>query len=221
MIPCHPFRRSAVAFLSRASALVVLLAVGPLGCAQAQERPPVTPDEALDLPPAGFGTLRQDDVSLRLRTTTVLIQVVPLDERVIRLLSPDTYSSLHRLVESKADELNEAASRLGISTPSLFLVTFFGLEREARFNPDDLTVTSQNRLFRPAQTFPLSPLWSAQQLGQRETATAIYLFEDGIRTLDPFAIEYVGRRNDNWEQVLRTLERERASVIARAAAARP
>jgi hypothetical protein len=221
MIPRQPFHPSAVIFLSRASALVTLLALGALGCAQAQERPPVTPDEALDLPPAGYGTLRQDDVSLRLRTTTVLIQVVPLDERVIRLLSPDSYSPLHRLVESKADEMNAAASRLGISSPSLFLVTFFGLEREALFNPDDLTVTSQNRLFRPAQTFPLSPLWSAQQLGQRETATAIYLFDDGIRTLDPFTIEYAGRRNDNWDQVLRTLERERASVIARAAAARP
>ncbi len=202
------------------SVLAASLVLGPLGCAQAQERPPVAPDE-MDLPPAGYGTLRQDDVSLQLRTSTVQVQVVPLDERVIRLLATDTYNALHRLLESRADEVAEAASRLGISDPTLFLITFFGLERDARFNPDDLTVTSQNRLFRPAQTFPLSPLWSAQQLGQRETATAIYLFEDGIRTLDPFTVEYIGQRNDTWEQILRTLERERASVIARAAAGKP
>lgn len=220
MIQRLPMHRPIIAPWGRPFALTAALALGPLGCAQAQERPPVAPDD-LDLPPAGYGTLRQDDVSLRLRSTTVQIQVVPLDERITRLLAPDTYSSLHRLVESKADEVAEAANRLGISEPSLFLVTFFGLERDARFNPDDLTITSQNRLFRPAQTFPLSPLWSAQQLGQRETATAIYLFEDGIRTLDPFIVEYVGQRNANWEQILRTVERERASVIARAAAGKP
>lgn len=221
MIRCLPSRRPVMPVPSRADVLKVLLALVPLGCAQAQERPPAVPDEASDLPPAGYGTLRQDDVSLRLRTTAVQIQVVPLDERVIRLLAPDTYSSLHRLVQSKANDVTEVSNRLGISAPSLFLVTFFGLEQDARFNPDDLTVTSQNRLFRPAHTLPLSPLWSAQQLGQRETATAIYVFEDGIRTLDPFTIEYVGQRNDNWEQILRTLERERASVIARAAAGKP
>jgi hypothetical protein len=106
-----------------------------------------------------------------------------------------------------------------VREPTVFLVSFFGLERDARFNPDDLTITSQNRLFRPLQILPLSPMWGGQQLGQRETATALYIFEDGIRVLDPFVVDYVIVQNTSWEQILRVLDRERSSVLARAAAA--
>jgi hypothetical protein len=101
------------------------------------------------------------------------------------------------------------------------LVTFFGLQPDARFNPEDVTVTSQNRLFRPFQILPLSAMWGGQQLNQRETATAVYLFEDGIRILDPLTVQYGAASTDRWEQALRELERERASVLARAAQGNP
>jgi hypothetical protein len=185
------------------------------GCVLAQTDSTVARD---DLPPAGYGTLRQDDVSLRLRTPTLQVQVVPLDEHVIRLLATDTYQSLHRLVESKSADVSEAASRFGMSgPPTLFLVTFFGLQASARFDPEVITVESQNRLFRPVAVLPLSPRWSGQQLGQRETASAIYLFESGVRILDPLVLSYESARTDAWEQIIRTLERERTSVLARAA----
>lgn len=200
-------------------ALGLSVAGGAMGCARAQQETPVPAEQDASLPPAGFGTLRQEDVSLRLRSPVLQIQVVPLSEAVIRLLANDTYSSLHRLLESKRTEIEQAASRYGVREPTVFLVSFFGLERDARFNPDDLTITSQNRLFRPLQILPLSPLWGGQQLGQRETATALYVFEDGIRVLDPFVVDYVVAQNSDWEQILRVLDRERASVLARAAAA--
>jgi len=190
------------------------------GCARAQEPPPTVPAQDSDLPPAGYGTLRQEQVSLGLRTDRLQIQVVPLDERVIRLLAPDTYNSLHRLIESKSAEIEDAARRYGISTPTMFLVTFFGLQQEARFNPEDLTITSQNRLFRSLHILPLSPIWSGHQLSQRETATAVYLYDEGVSIFDPMTVEYVVIRNNNWEQILRVLDRERSSVLARAAADR-
>jgi hypothetical protein len=196
-------------------AAIILVGFHAPGCARAQEGGRLATMDDPSLPPSGYGTLRQEDVSIRLRTPSVQIQVVPLDEHVIRLLATDTYTSLHRLLESKATEIETVASRNGIRDPGVFLVTFFGLEQEARFNPDDLTIESQNRLFRPLATIPLSPLWSGQQLSQRETATALYVF-DGIRLTDPFTVEYVIARNNNWEQILRTLDRERASVLSRA-----
>jgi hypothetical protein len=204
--------------LAASSAAITLLATALAGCAQAQQDTTAIPEDAL--PPAGYGTLRQESVSLRLGTDVVQIQVVPLDERVIRLLATDTYTSLHRLAESKAELVEAAARRYGVRGPTLFLVTFFGLQAEARFTPEDLTVGSQNRLFRPLEILPLSPLWSGHQISQRETATAIYVYGDGIQVLDPFTVEYVGIRNDNWEQILRVLDGERASVLARAAADR-
>jgi len=197
------------------------MAVAVGGCARAQQRSDSVPAHDPDLPPAGYGTLRQEQVALSLGTDVLRIQIVPLDERVTRLLAQDTYTSLHRLVESKAQEITDAAQRFGVSRPIPFMVTFFGLQADARFNPEDLTVTSQNRLFRPFQILPLSPLWGGQQLNQRETAAAVYLFEDGIRILDPFTVQYGAARTDRWEQALRELERERASVLARAAQGNP
>jgi hypothetical protein len=206
-------------FLLRTSTFVVglCLSAGVWGCAGAQEERLAAAQDP-SLPPAGFGTLRQEDVSLRMKTQSLQIQVVPLNEAVIRLLATDTYTSLHRLVESKRADIETVANRYGIRDPTVFLVSFFGLTPQARFTPDDLTITSQNRLFRPLQILPLSPLWGGQQLNQRETATALYVYEDGIRVLDPFVVEYVVVQNANWEQILRVLDRERTSVLARAAA---
>lgn len=172
--------------------------------------------DTTDYPPAGYGTLRQESVSIGFRTTEFEIQVVPLDERVIRLLSPDTYRSLHRLKTTRAAQLDAIASRYGLQAPNVFLVRFFGLQPSVRFEPEFLTITSQNRLFRVLEIIPLSPLGSGRQLKQRETATAIYVFEDGIRTLDPMTVSYSVASTDAWGVLLRELERERAAVIARA-----
>jgi hypothetical protein len=149
-----------------------------------------------------------------------LIQIVPLNEGVIRLLSSDTYNSLRRLRESKQADIDEAARRFGLRQPQVFFVSFFALQGEARFVPDDLLMMGQNRMFRPLHIIPLSPLWSGHQLRQRETATALYVYDDGLRILDPFTVEYTTVRNDTWEQIVRLLNRERAAVLARAAAER-
>jgi hypothetical protein len=190
------------------------------GCASSGsisvEEPSGVVADTSDVPPAGYGTLRQEDVALRLRSGPLEIRVIPLDEHVIRLLAPDTYASLHRLRLDRMDAVAAAAQRYGLSAPTLFVVTFFGLQERTRFDPELLTITAQNRLFRPLEILPLSPLWSGRQLGQRETATAVYVFGDGIRVLDPFAVSYPDVTNRQWEQILRTLHRERASVLARA-----
>jgi hypothetical protein len=66
----------------------------------------------------------------------------------------------------------------------------------------------------------MSPSFGDRQVAQRETATAIYIYEDGLRLFDPFTIGYDGVSTDAWARILRTLERESAAVAVRAAAAR-
>ena len=171
---------------------------------------------AAGLPPAGYGTLRQEDVAVRLRTGTFLLRVLPLDERVTRLLAPDSYASLHKLQESLAGGIAEAAARAGVHQPVLMFVTFFGLQDRARFVPEDITITSRGRLFRPVAILPITPRWSEQQLSQRETASAVYAYEDGIALFDPFAVSYGGVTSTEWERALPALDRERAAVLARA-----
>jgi hypothetical protein len=179
-----------------------------------------TPPQAGDLPPIGYGTLGQEDISITLRSPDFSVVVIPLDERVIRLLRPDTYESMRKLRQSKDEEVAEVARTYGIRDPAIFFVSFFGRQQQVRFNPEALTITGQNRSFRPVSILANSRAFSDRQIRQRETATAIYVFEDGIRLADPFTLSYDGRSSNQWEVILRLLERERAAVDARAASAK-
>jgi hypothetical protein len=171
---------------------------------------------AQDTLPAGYGTLKRDDIVVRFATDQIEIQVLPLAESVIRLLAPDTYRSLEGLLKSKAKEIQDAAQRAGVARPALVMVTFFGVVPQARFSPEDLNITSQGSLFRPVAIVPLSPRWSSYQLDAREQAVAIYLFEEGISFREGLTVSYQGLSNDSWTGVLPRLDRERARVRARA-----
>ena len=171
---------------------------------------------AQDTVPAGYGTLRRDDIVARFSTGSLEIQVLPLDEQVIRLLAPDTYRSLAQLVRSRAADVASAAGRGATDNPTLVMVTFLGVVPGARFNPEDLNITSRGRLFRPIGVVPLSPTWSANQLDARQQAAAIYLFEPGISVREELTVSYQGLSSDAWTRSLRLLDQERARVRARA-----
>ncbi len=171
---------------------------------------------AQDTVPPGYGTLRRDDVVMRMATGTVEVQVLPLDEQVIRLLAPDTYRSLAQLVQSRAAEIADAATRGSTPNPTLVMVTFLGVVGEARFNPEDLNITSRGRLFRPVGIVPLSPTWSSFQLDARQQAAAIYLFAPGISVREQLTVTYQGQSSEAWTRSLRLLDQERARVKARA-----
>lgn len=171
---------------------------------------------AQDSLPAGYGTLKRDDIAVRFATDQIEIQVLPLEESVIRLLAPDTERSLTQLVKSKQADVDSAARRAGVRRPTLVLVTFLGVVPLARFTPEDLNITSRGRLFRPVGTVPLSPTWSTQQLEARQQAVAVYLFEEGISFREALTVTYQGLTNDAWTRSVSVLERERARVIVRA-----
>jgi len=203
---------------------VLLAACTMIGCAAratSAQQAPVPADSTQDLPPAGYGTLHQDAVALKLATDGVQVRVLPLDERVIRLLAPDSYESLRRLTAGHSREIDSAAAQNGIHRPRVFLVTFFGVGPGAPFSPEDVGITSQNQFFRPLAILPLSASWSELRLTQRETASAIYLFEDGVTLSQPLTLSYGAASSDQWESTLRTLERERARVYSRARGGSP
>jgi hypothetical protein len=171
---------------------------------------------AQDTVPAGYGTLRRDDIVARFSTGTLEIQVLPLDEQVIRLLAPDTYRSLAQLVRSRTTDIAAAASLGATQNPTLVMVTFLGVVAGARFTPEELNITSRGRLFRPIGIVPLSPTWSAYQLDARQQAAAIYLFDPGISLREELTVSYQGLSSDAWTHSVRLLDRERARVRARA-----
>jgi hypothetical protein len=183
--------------------------------------PPAAAQQPLDqVPPAGFGTLRLDDIAMLFETGDLRIRVLPLDERVIRLLSPDSYASMSGLKRVKAAEVAEAARRYGIADPALFSVSFYGLRERVPFQPEELTLQSRGRFFRPLGFVPLSPDWGERQLSQRGTAVAIVLYEPGMALFEEdLAVSYQGAATRSWGAVAKVLERERSAVWARAAAA--
>lgn len=169
------------------------------------------------LPPAGFGTLKQEDIAIQMEPPGMVIRVLPLSEQVTRLLSPDAYAALHRLRESWGPAIDTAARRRAISDPTVLLVSFFGVQDRVPFSPDDFSITSRNQLFRPAAILPLSPGWSAGLLKQRATMSALYVFEP-VPVLEDFSVSYGGSTSNQWETTIRVLYQERAQVVARAAA---
>jgi hypothetical protein len=166
--------------------------------------------------PPGFGTLSQNDLALRVRNDELEIRFIPLDHRVTRLLAPDAFQSILGLVESNRRGIDSVASRSGVSQPGLALVSFFGLRPDVRFDAQRLTLLIRNRIFQPLGTIPLTPRFTSGQLGVRDQASAIYVFEETIPVDDSFTLSYGALNSDDWQTKQSTLERERARVSARA-----
>jgi hypothetical protein len=176
----------------------------------------VTDTARTGLIPPGFGTLRQDEIAIRLQPPGLVVRAIPLDEALIRLLTPDSYRTLHDLRMSTAGRLAGVAQRLGGRAVEPWLVSFFGVEPDVRFSPMDLIVTSAGRDFRPLEVVPLSAGFGEQRLRQRETQTAVFVFEADIDVDQPLSLTFMNERSDVWEHVLPRIERERALVRARA-----
>jgi hypothetical protein len=168
-----------------------------------------------DTLPTGFGSLRRDDIVLRFTTGQVQLQILPIDEQVIRLLAPDTYRSLAQLIESRRADIADAAQRAGLSSHSLVLVTFYALVPGARFTPDDVQIQTGGRQLRPQGIVPLSPTWNTLQLDQKQQAVAIYLYAGGISWFEDLSASYQGPAG-SWSRSVRLLQQERARVQARA-----
>lgn len=188
------------------------------GCASApadagaQAQPTGGAAQQPSLIPAGLGTLRQDEVTVQIRSGALLIKATPLDEGVIRLLAPDTYDRLHALADSRRAE---AARQANAETPELFLVSFFSYQPDVAFQPEDLQITYQGRIMRAAAILPVTGGFGRQRLAQQESQSAIYAFDERIDYAQPFVVRYGFDQSDEWLRILPKLEVERAKVRAR------
>ncbi len=201
---CSPYSISA--------GLIALLAACVPAAAHAQSG---------DLPPAGYGTLRQDQVGVRLVTNALAVRVIPLDERVIRLLAVDAYQSLHAMTAAKSRAIDSTARSVGRDSASLFMVTWYGLQPQTQFSPDQLYITSQGREYRPLGIIPLTNGFSEARLDQRMQALGIYVYEPGIDVMRTFTVAYQDSTSDAWTQSLQLLDAERNRARSRAQAAQP
>ena len=200
----------------------LLVALAVAACApgsRAQTPPPDAGVQDGTLPPAGFGTLSQNDVAVLLRDEQVELRFLPLDERVIRLLAPDAYQALSALVRQHQGAIDSIASQRGLTTPGLALVTFYGRVPQARFDPQLVSLLVRGHPIFPLGMVPLGPEFSSRELGVRGTARAIYVFVEIVPVIEPFTLAYGTKQSAAWERTIQTLSRERGRAIQRAQAA--
>jgi len=204
--------------VSRPARFVALVLTAVLaGCAAAPPPAPARSPDAEELVPAGFGTLRQENVTLTIRSGSLLIKVTPLEEWVIRLTAPDTH---RRLGELSAQHRPVVEERTRTRGPRLFLVSFFASVPDTPFHPDDLQLVNRGRTYRPLLVRGITSGWGIQRLGSQETQTAVYAFDPGVDLRLDLGVEYGEARSGEWSRILEALEAERARVRARAARGR-
>lgn len=177
----------------------------------------VSRDSSRLLVPAGYGSLRQEDIAIRVSRGGLQVQAIPLDETVIRVLSPDSYRALREQVTSRKAALDSLARRTGLGGFSVWLVRFHGLEQgETRFSPMEFIVTSVGRDFRPIDVLPVTPGFGQNRLRQREVQQALYAFDPQVDVNQPLTVQYETTRNNEWPVILARIERERVLVRSRA-----
>jgi len=214
-----------VAAMRAALIATFVLVHASAGCAQ--QKPVTTPSTpaaasadttGTGLLPAGFGSLRQDVIAIPLQLPGVLVKLTPLEESVIRTLSPDSYRALRELAESRRLAITRLASQHGLLRGSLWYVSFYGLAPDARFSPLELTISEGGHDYRPVEVLPLSNGFGEQRLQPRETQSALYLFDDALDVNQPFIVSLGSERNESWSDRLKSIEQERALIRSRSQA---
>ena len=165
--------------------------------------------------PLGYGSLTQEDLALEVRNDDIDIRLVPLDPGLAPLLAPDAYQSLRGLLETHRRAIDSVAAQAGVAQPGLALVRFFGLRPDVRFDAQTLTLLIRTQVARPIGVIPVSGRFTSAQLGVREQAIGIYLFDQDIPVNDSFTLSYGALTSSDWQTKQSTLNRERARVAAR------
>lgn len=180
-------------------------------CALPPGAPPATVPEPL--PPPGFGTLRQDEVSVDVTSGPLQMKLTPLAESVTRVTAPDTYQRLGGLA---ARFRAEAVRATGSEEPSLFLVSLWSSSPDATFVPEEIQLISRGVRIRPGAVMPVTPRWGERRLRQRETEMAVYAFAENVDLESDLVVAYGLVESSEWSAILPRVQAERARAAARA-----
>ena len=182
------------------AALACTIAPGPAGVGQPGS------DGAL---PSGFGTLRQEDVSIALTSGDLRLLVTPLHRSVTRVTAPDTERRLDALVQAHSPPGRDDGT-------GLFLVSLFTDRPDVAFVPEDVQLIAQGFRLRAGAIEPLTPTWGERRLQQREQEMAVYDFGSGVDVERELVLVYGLVQSGQWSAILPRVQAERSRVRARA-----
>ena len=196
----------------RSGAAGWLLGIGALSACALPAGAPGTLAGPEALPPPGFGTLHQDQVTVSITSGSLQIKVTPLAESVTRTTAPDTYRRLSGLAGRFGAD---AVRSTGADDPALFLVSFFSESPDAAFVPEELQLISRGQRLRPGAILAVTPGWGQRRLEQRETEMAVYAFGEGVDLESELVVVYGLVESNAWAAILPRVQAERARARAR------
>lgn len=170
---------------------------------------------------AGFGSLKLDDISLKVTLTGGLqVTATPLEERVLRLLGPDVYKNLCVNRATRQKQIDSIAQGQRMQKYSLWYVQFYAVEQgETRFSPREFVFRNVGRDLRPIAVVPITSGFANQRMKQRDVQIAVYVFDGQLDLNQPLAMMVEGTLSTtDWQVALQRIEQERAQVRSRAAA---
>ncbi len=160
-------------------------------------------------PAVGFGTLRQEDVSIGLTSGDLRVLVTPLHRSVTHVTAPDTERRLNALVAAHAPPGRADGS-------GLFLVTLYSDRPDVGFVPEDVQLVAQGFRLRASTVTPLTPTWGARRVSQRQQELAVYDFGSGVDLEREIVLEYGLVQAAQWVTIMPRIQAERARVRTRA-----
>lgn len=188
-------------------------APGPAGPAPATapEHGATEPFSTAPQPASRAGSLRQDQISVRVAAGPLSIEVTPLDDWTLDAAAPDTKERLARIRDARR---NDAVLRSASSSPALFLVSFSTIRDGMQFQPEDLHVIANGLREHPLAILPVTPGWGSHRLRQQSNAVALYVYE-AIDLKREFAVAYQQFEDASWATKIPLIEAERARLQGR------
>ena len=160
------------------------------------------------MPPSGYGSLLQSEVSMSLSSRDLEILVTPLGESVIRVTAPDTEERLRGIATANRNTLPDSAH--------LFLVSFFTAQVDVAFVPEEIQLIAQGLRVLPTGIAPVTPGWQHRRVLQRQTELAVYAFPPDVDLESELVLVYGFDQTSAWSVILPRIQSERARVRARA-----
>lgn len=161
---------------------------------------------------APSGSLRQDQISVRMVAGALRIEVTPLERWVLEAVAPDTRARLTRIGEAHREALARQGGERGLT---LFLVSFSSTEPGTGFQPDDLELVSRGLRERPVAIRAITPSWGSQRLDQQSTASAVYAFGGGVDLSRDVTVVYREVEDSSWGSKVPVIEAERGRIPRR------
>ncbi len=150
------------------------------------------------------GVLETDDISVILQGDGLWIRITPMEDEILRYCTQDTRNTYTKMLENQKGAFTKEEEKDVVK----FLVLFQGRsENEIYFEPTELNLNHQGKLYKPVKIVPISSTFDKRILklyGNPEMA--IYAFSKEIDLSLPIQFKYKKLESNKWTEIIGTVE---------------